>query len=132
MEDSSKRTSYPMLFVMIGIALAMLVLAIHQLYVAYSYSASGQPEQASYPTFVGLIGVLAASYMLFQLRRRRMWTPTAELNVKSTAECGRCGFRDVKKFREGDYVFKPSDPCPKCSTTMMVTSIYYEEQKKRG
>jgi len=130
-ENSTKRTSYPILLVMIGIALAMLVLAAYQLYVAYSYTISGHPEQATYPTFVGLMGMVIASYMILQLRRRRIWTPTVELNVKSTSECGRCGFRDVRKFREGDYVFKPSDPCPKCSTTMMVTSIYYEEQKKK-
>lgn len=130
MEDSRKRTSYPMLFVMIGLALVMLVLAIQQLYVAYTYSISGHPEQAGYSTLVGLVGLVASSYMILQLRRRRAWTPPAEPNVKSTAECGSCGFRDMRKFREGDYVFKPSDPCPKCNATMMVTSIYYEERKK--
>jgi len=131
-ENATRRTLNPMLLAMLAIALAMLALAIHQLYSAYSYAVSGYPEQASYPAFVGLIGLVAASYMLLQLRRRRIWSPTTELNVKSTAECGNCGFKDVRKFREGDYVFKPSDPCPKCSSTTMVTSIYYEEVKKKS
>jgi hypothetical protein len=132
LENAARRTSNPMLLVMLVIALVMLALAIHQLYSAYSYTVSGYPEQASYPAFVGLIGVIAASYMLLQLRRRRIWSPTTELSVKSTAECGNCGFKDIRKFREGDYVFKPSDPCPKCNSTTMVTSIYYEEEKKKS
>jgi len=52
--------------------------------------------------------------------------------INTTVECQKCGFKNVREFQRGDYVFKPTeDQCPKCNEkTMSIGSIFREVKEK--
>ena len=50
--------------------------------------------------------------------------------VSTELICPSCGFREVRAFKKGDYVFKPMGRCPKCGSERYITAIYREEGTK--
>ena len=42
--------------------------------------------------------------------------------------CPSCGFREVRAFQRGDYVFKPMGRCPRCGEERYISSIFREEK----
>ncbi|MHA1272682.1 MAG: hypothetical protein ACTSVV_13735 [Promethearchaeota archaeon] len=44
--------------------------------------------------------------------------------------CGICGLTKVRNFQQGDFVFKKSDVCEKCKTSMEIKQIYSVKLKK--
>jgi len=48
-------------------------------------------------------------------------------------ECRKCGFKNVREFQRGDYIFKQMGTCEKCNEPLLVTGIYREikEPKKK-
>jgi hypothetical protein len=110
-------------FVILALSLTSLVLAI----TAFFY---GNEVFASYLLLAGFIGVGVSTYFLFQSRKRLMSLKIETPPTTTTVECRKCGFKSVREFRRGDYVFRELEPCQKCNDKMMITAIYREVKEK--
>ena len=52
------------------------------------------------------------------------------INPYTLEECDSCHALSKRKFKEGDYVFKPADKCGSCDNgQMIITKIFGEEVK---
>lgn len=129
MSEASKNTGtkIPTLFLLIiFIALAMSLAA---LVAAVSFVEQNQLI-AGYLLLLGFLGVALSTYVLFQTRRRLLRLRIEAPPITTTIECKKCGFKSVREFQRGDYVFKEVEPCQKCNEKMLITAIYREVKEK--
>jgi hypothetical protein len=124
MPDSRTRILVPLLILFL-IAGGMLALSTYYLFRAYTTYQEGATETSIYYGVIGAIGIAITFYMTFILRKRST-TKKEILNMMTTIECGKCGFKSLRKFAKGDYVFKTLGNCEKCNEPMLITSIYAE------
>ncbi len=114
------------IFIVLALSLTALVLAIN----AFSY---GNEIVAGYLLLVGFIGVGMSTYVLLQSRKRMRSLKIEAPPIVTTIECRKCGFKNVRGFSRGDYVFRELEPCQKCNEKMMITAIYREvKEKEKG
>ncbi|MEM3597037.1 MAG: hypothetical protein QXJ53_02775 [Candidatus Bathyarchaeia archaeon] len=111
------------IFVLLALSLAALVLALQ----AFGY---GEDITAGYLLLIGFIGVALSTYVLMQMRRRLLRLRIATPPITTTIECKKCGFKSVREFQRGDYIFKEVEPCQKCNDKMLITAIYREVKEK--
>jgi hypothetical protein len=123
-EKPRKRISY----LFLAIILVTLALSAAALYFAIEEYANGQDPISL--LLIGGSGFALSFYMLFQTRRKTMRFEIKEQPVITTILCQKCGFKNVRDFQRGDYIFKEADPCPKCNEKMSVASIYREVKEK--
>jgi len=123
--QSSKISSFVLLiiFVTLALSLAALILAIQ----AFSF---GQDVVAGYLLLIGFMGVALSTYVLLQTRKRMMRLRIESPPITTTIECKKCGFKNVREFQRGDYIFKEVEPCQKCNDKMLITAIYREVKEK--
>ena len=129
MSEASKNTGtkIPTLFLLIiFIALAMSLAA---LVAAVSFVEQNQ-LLAGYLLLLGFLGVALSTYVLFQTRRRLLRLRIEVPPITTTIECKKCGFKSVREFQRGDYIFKEVEPCQKCNEKMLITAIYREVKEK--
>jgi hypothetical protein len=120
-------TRIPTLFlIVIFIALAMSLAA---LIAGVSFLEQNQ-LLSGYLLLLGFLGVALSTYVLFQARRRLLRLRIEVPPITTTIECKKCGFKNVREFQRGDYVFKEVDLCQKCNEKMLVTAIYREVKEK--
>jgi len=124
---TSKISSFVLLVIFITLALSLtaLILAVN----AFSYN-----EIASYYLLlIGFLGAALSTYVLLQTRKRMKRLSIKTPSVTTTIECRKCGFKSIREFERGDYIFKDVDPCQKCNENMLITAIFreVEEKKKR-
>lgn len=110
-------------FVMLIILFAFSMLFLYQGLYLYS---EGKAQAAVTPLFFGLFGVIVSLLILRRLRKSIVILKPSAMNVVTVAQCGKCGFKSLRKFERGDYVFKQVEKCPKCSEPTTITSIYLE------
>lgn len=122
---ATKVSSFVLLaiFIMLIVAIMALILAVQ----AYSI---GNIEVAVYLLIIGFLGVAASTYVLFQTRQRMIRLKIETPPVTTTIECRKCGFKSVREFQRGDYIFKEVEPCQKCNEKMLITAIYREVREK--
>jgi ssDNA-binding Zn-finger/Zn-ribbon topoisomerase 1 len=53
-----------------------------------------------------------------------------EVEVITTLECPQCNYKNIREFRNGDYLFK-EEPCPKCESSAIITRIHQKKQKEK-
>jgi LPXTG-motif cell wall-anchored protein len=81
---------------------------------------------------LGLAILALATYMLFQTRKRISKLGLEMQPLITTLLCQKCGFRNIRDFQRGDYVFKQTEnPCPKCSEKAVVIGSIYREVKEK-
>jgi hypothetical protein len=88
------------------------------------------PDVAWILLILGAIGVFMSAYTLLGIRRRALRTKIEIPPVTTTIECRKCGFKNVREFQRGDYIFKEVEPCQKCNDKMLITAIYREVKEK--
>ena len=109
-------------FVTLALSLAALIFAV---------SVLDQNEEAAWILLLlGFLGVALSTYVLFQTRRRLSKLKIVVPPVTTTIECKKCGFKNVREFQRGDYIFKELEPCQKCSDKMLITAIFREVKEK--
>ena len=108
-----------------------LALALSFIALIYALSILDQDyEAASIFLVLGFLGVALSTYVLFQTRRRLSKLKIVIPPVTTTIECKKCGFKNVREFQRGDYIFKEGEPCQKCNDKMLITAIYREVKDK--
>lgn len=110
------------IFILLALSLVALILSLQ----AFSYS----EVAAGYLLLIGFLGVALSTYMLFQMRRRIMRLRIEVPSITTTIECKKCGFKSVREFQRGDYIFKEVEPCQKCNEKMLITAIYREVKER--
>jgi hypothetical protein len=109
-----------------------LALALSFIALIYALSILDQDiETASIFLIMGFLGVALSTYVLFQTRRRLSKLKIVIPPVTTTIECKKCGFKNVREFQRGDYIFKEGEPCQKCNEKMLITAIYREVKEKK-
>jgi hypothetical protein len=127
-ENSSSATAKISTYLM-SIVLIVLVLSIVALILAVNFYPS-KPDMAVYLLVIGFIAMGLSVYILFQSRKRVASMKIAAPKVMTTVECKKCGFKSVREFQRGDFVFKDLDACQKCNDKMIITAIYKEVKEK--
>jgi len=85
---------------------------------------------AGYLLLLGAMGMAFSTYVMFQTRRRISLLKIESPQITTTVECKKCGFKSVREFQRGDYVFKEVEPCQKCNEKMLITAIYRDVKEK--
>jgi len=124
--ETPKRISSLFLAIIV-ITLALSVVAIIWGVEAYS---SGDTGTGHSSTLIGVSGLALSAYMLFQTRRRTLQLTIKMQPVTTTLLCQKCGFKNLRDFQRGDYIFKEAEECPKCKEKMQINSIYREAEEK--
>jgi len=111
------------IFITLALSLTALILAV---------SAFSSNEMAAYYLLlIGFLGAAMSTYVLLQTRKRIKRLSITAPSITTTIECRKCGFKNVREFERGDYIFKDVDPCQKCNEKMLITAIYREVKEKR-
>jgi hypothetical protein len=121
---TTKISTYLMLIVLIVLALSIVALIL----AANVYPS--RPDMALYLLAIGFVAMGLSVYMLFQSRKRVASMKIEAPKVMTTIECKKCGFKSVREFQRGDFVFKDLDACQKCNDKMIITAIYKEVKEK--
>jgi hypothetical protein len=128
-ENSSPTTTKISTYLMM-IVLIVLALSIVALMLSVNAFIAGNEMVAGYLLIIGFIAMVLSVYVLLQSRKRvasmRIETP----KVMTTVECKKCGFKSVRDFQRGDFVFKELEACQKCEDKMLITAIYKEVKEK--
>ena len=108
-----------------------LILSFVAIYVSIStVMFEGDYANALWWLLIGFMGLSIATYMLYQTRRRIRISIKPQ-PVMTTLICEKCGFKNLREFKRGDYVFKETDEkCPKCNENMYIAAIYREVKEK--
>ncbi len=112
-------------------AIMMLITALISFYFSIDRLVQGDRVGAGYFLIMGLIGMAFSAYVLLQIRRLKRLIALKAQPVLTIISCFTCGFKVVRDFRRGDYIFKEiDDPCPKCSKRMTISAIYREVKER--
>jgi len=116
------------IIILLIIAAGMLTLSTYYLYRAFLSFEEGATQSSIYYAVIGVTGIAITVYMTFILRKRS-FAKKEPPPVMTTTECGKCGFKSLRKFTKGDFVFKTVGNCEKCNEPMVITTIYAEQKK---
>lgn len=122
---ATKISSFVLMIIFVTLALSLTVLIV-----AINAFVTEQEVFAGYLLLIGFLGVAFSTYLLFQTRRRIMSLRIEVPSITTTIECRKCGFKSVRGFQRGDYIFKEVDQCQKCNEKMLITAIYREVREK--
>ena len=128
-EKSSSATAKISSFLM-AIVLVVLALSIVALLLSVNAFLAGNEIVAGYLLIIGFIAMGLSVYVMFQSRKRAASLKTEAPKVMTTVECRKCGFKSVREFERGDFVFKDLDACKKGNDKMIITAIYKEVKEK--
>jgi len=113
------------------IILVTLILSVSALFLAVdSYLRDNNIVNAGYFMLIGFIGLSLSAYMLLQTRRKPSRVAFEMPHVITTILCQKCGFKNIRDFQKGDFIFKETELCAKCNEKTMIASIYREVKEK--
>ena len=122
---TAKISTYLTMIVLIVLALSMVALIS-----SVNLFVGGNEVAALYLLIIGLIAMALSLYVMIQSRKRVAEMKIEAPKVMTTIECRKCGFKSLREFQRGDFVFKEMEPCQKCSEKMLITAIYKEVREK--
>jgi hypothetical protein len=122
---TTKISSFVLLviFITLALSLAALILAINAF--------STDEIAAYYLLLIGFLGAALSTYVLLQTRKKIKRLSIKTPSITTTIECRKCGFKSIRDFQRGDYIFKEAEPCQKCNENMLITAIYREVKEKK-
>jgi len=127
MESQPRPKSYPF-YVFLIITVAMLVIALFYTFEAVVALQSGGGEGATSQLVMGIFGLGVSLYMFLQFRKRMtLIKQSIPPDIITVVECNKCGFKNLRKFAKGDFVFKTEANCTKCDEPLLITGIYAEK-----
>jgi len=91
--------------------------------------------ETGYTDFLALTlsasAIALSVYMAFQMRREPLKLGFEESKVSTMIRCSECGFETIREFKEGDYVLKEAESCPKCKGSTFIYMIFRETEEKK-
>jgi hypothetical protein len=128
-ENSSPATTRISTYLMM-IVLIVLALSVVALMLSVNAFIVGNEMIAGYLLLIGFIAMALSVYVLLQSRKRIANMRIEAPKVMTTVECKKCGFKSVREFQRGDFIFKELEACQKCEDKMLITAIYKEVKEK--
>ncbi|MEM2081027.1 MAG: hypothetical protein QXP44_06910 [Candidatus Bathyarchaeia archaeon] len=122
---TTKISTYLTMIVLIVLALSMVALIS-----SVNLFVGGNEVAAGYLLVIGLIAMALSLYVMVQSRKRIADMKIEAPKVMTTIECRKCGFKSLREFQRGDFVFKELDQCQKCNEKMLITAIFKEVREK--
>jgi hypothetical protein len=117
--------------IVIIILLITFLLSLFSIFLGLDYYVRGDLDPGSTYIILGTTTLALSSYVLFQMRRKLLRLALKAQPITTTIVCEKCGLKNVRDFKRGDYIFKEVEACPKCNEKMVITSIYREVPKKK-
>jgi hypothetical protein len=117
-------------YLMVVFSIVILVWAVWAMYSAFNFQQQGNMESFYFYAVAGSVAIVLAVSSIMQMRRR-MVLQSMVTKVLSVVLCANCGFKVVRGFGEGDFVYKEVGKCQQCSGPMRVESIYAEEPPRK-
>src|SRR3972149_7834762 len=125
---ASKISTFILSAIYITIILAVVAIAVGAFTV---YENTVEDIQAGIALIViGFIAMALAGYIMFQSRKRVASLKIEAPPILTTIECRKCGIKNVREFKRGDYVYKELEKCEKCDDKEIITAIYREVKVK--
>jgi hypothetical protein len=121
---ATRISSVVLLIIFIALALSLVALVL----AANVYAE--EPIVAGWLAIIGSAGLILSGYVVLQLKRRVSSMRIEVPPINTTLECKKCGFKNVREFQRGDYIFKEGESCQKCNDKMLITAIYREVKEK--
>ncbi len=114
------------------IVLIVLGLSIVSLFAAlYAYMIVGNEIAAIFLVVIGVFALAISATVLYQTKKRTSALKIEVPKVMTTIECQKCGYKNIREYQRGDYVFKELDACQKCPDTKQVITAIYKEVKEK-
>jgi len=131
MSEKAEPTTRKISSIYLMIILVTIVLAVTALSIGVN-AYYENPQDASAVSFmlIGFIALALSAYMLLQTQRKPSRAAFEMPRVITTILCQKCGFKNIRDFQRGDFIFKEAESCPKCNEKMMIASIYREVKEK--
>jgi len=124
----ARRTS-PFLLVIIMVT---LLLSLASIYEGIQYYVKNDAASGSFYLTIGVTTMAISTYLLFQTRKRALRLGLEMQPLNTTVLCEKCGFKNVRDFQRGDYVFKQmEEPCPKCNEKALTIGSIFREVKEK-
>lgn len=117
------------LILILAILIGIVAISINYLYNAVRAFGSANSNDALYYALLGGTGIGISLYLLYAIRKKTI-SQKPPPKVITITECKKCGFKSLRTFAKGDYIFKSVGNCQKCNEPMLITSIYAEKTKK--
>jgi hypothetical protein len=118
-------------YVMVIFSVIILAWAVWAMYNAFNFQQQGNTESFYFYAAASSVAIVLAVSSIMQMRRRILLLQSLAVKVLSVVLCANCGFKVVRGFADGDFVYKEVGKCQQCSGTMRVDSIYAEEPAKK-
>ncbi len=122
--SGSRSSTYVFMIILVTLALSLVSL------VAAVIIYNSKPEAASFLLVIGFIAMSLSAYVLLQSRRRVSNMKIEAPQIMTTIECRKCGFKNVRAFQRGYFVYKELEKCQKCDDKLIITAIYREVKEK--
>ncbi len=119
-------------YLMVIFSVVILAWAVWAMYMAFNYQQSGDMENFYFYAIASSVAIVLAVSSLMQMRRRIAVLQKQATKVLSVVLCGSCGFKVVRVFGPGDFVYREVGKCQQCGGTMRVDSVYAEEPPKKS
>lgn len=119
-------------YLMVIFSVIIIAWAVWAMYSAFSFQQEGNIESFYFYAIASSVAIVLAVSSIMQMRRRIVMLRRLATKVLSVVLCASCGFKVVRAFADGDFVYKEVGNCQQCSGTMRVESIYAEEPAKKS
>jgi hypothetical protein len=119
-------------YVMVIFSVIILAWAVWAMYNAINFQQQGNTENFYFYAAASSIAIVLAVSSIMQMRRRILLLQSLAVKVLSVILCANCGFKVVRAFTQGDFVYKEVGNCQQCNGTMRIDSIYVEEPPKKS
>jgi len=124
----ARRTS-PFLLAIILITLLLSLISIYEGLTEYLV---GDSSTGGFYLTMGMVTLALSAYMLFQTKKRVLRLMGMEMQpLSTTLQCQKCGLKNVREFKRGDFVFKQTEEaCPKDNEKMIISAIFREVKER--
>jgi len=119
--------------ILLAIIMIIFVLSLASVYWGIEAYIKNDTANGSFYLTIGVTTLAISTYLLFQTQRRVVRISLEIQPLNTTLLCQKCGFRNVRDFQRGDYVFKQmEEPCPKCNEKAVTINSIFREVKEKG
>lgn len=117
---------------LLAILMITFVLSLASIYAGIDAYTHDDSASGSLYLTMGVTTLVISTYLWLQTRRRMLRLGLGMEPLNTTVECQKCGFKSVRDFQRGDYIFKQMDEqCPKCNEKAMAIGSIFREVKEK-
>ncbi len=90
----------------------------------------GNPQDDYLNFFIALLLISTAFTLLSTGTKRTTEEPEPETHTLII--CKSCGFKEIRNFKDDDYIFKVVGNCPKCNSELVIKGIFVEKEEEKN